>query len=159
MDSSSEVLLHGVVGPGRKWVTANWEDVCEAHRYELPEIADFFPGTLNIDLTDPQLWSPPRDEELRMEARCDGRNREIGIRLNGNYVHPDCQVVEFNGIPVEAWLYYPGVSSDVWPWSDTGQPQPLKRPRIELLSRDHLRTRFPMLNDGTLVTVKLSIHI
>lgn len=92
-----------------------------------------------------------------MQAHQDGVDRELSgegadkgtdFLKCGNYIHPQIAVTEINGIPITGKLYFPA-----------GHKHPCaSRPRIEIVSKDHIRTRLGIGKDEEVpVTVVLDI--
>ena len=148
---SKQLLFRGVISEGIQWATMKWNDMISAHAGELPQIAEMTPGTFNIGLIEPATWTPDRDDELRLKAREHGIATRIGFRKTGNYVHPDYRVIQIGETSVTAWLYFPGVSMDVWPIGEP--PPPIARPRLELISESRLRDSLSDSVDGAEVDV------
>ena len=146
-------IFRGVVSRGVGWATIhkNWDRLVNAHCDELPDIGQYVPGSLNIILTDPPAWQPPRDDELRGIARRKGVKLKLEYSLGGdflyfgNYVHPDLRVIRINGIAVDGVLYYAGSQTA---FGSDGLPQPIARDRIEILSKARLRKLLGMEDDS-----------
>lgn len=110
-------------------VASHWATICDHHEGELTGIRGFTPGSFNLKLRDPRTYAPPRDRELKEEARKRGQ-------CGGNHISQFAKVRELNGKPVEAWLYRGGHPND----------------SLELLSRIRLRD-FLGVADGAEVIV------
>ncbi len=153
------VELRGVVKAGIGWSTKHgaWERMIVAHEYELPNIAEYEPGTFNIVLIEPTEWRPPDDEYHRLQARAKGEELDINFLVCGNYVHPTVRVVSLNAQSVSGRVYYPGTSN--WHFDDTGTPLPVDRCRIEVLSKDILRVKLGMENPDKEYPVTVSLEI
>lgn len=139
--NESEYVLGGLLTRGLGWATSNWGDVVIAHANEVPDLASYVPGTLNLNLVNPTNWTPPHDDEHRMKSILQGRSakvRDTPSRLlsNGNYFHPTLKVVQIAGIAVEGIVYYPGCAN---PTLADGTLRPVERCRIEVCSRVRLR--------------------
>jgi len=135
-----------------------------AHLQEVPDIHTYVPGTFNVDLVDPRTWQPPDDEELRLRARRSGealsRQYDLGgdFLFNGNYVHPKIKVASINGNLIDGRVYYPG--TEHWQFDKDGKVAPTVRTRIEILSKQHIRTVLKMedKDEGYGVTLELMIE-
>lgn len=160
----STITLRGEVISGQSWATlhGNWPRMCRAHEDELSDIWEYFEGTLNIALTDPRTWSPPRDDELRTKAREKGlqfgndNDRGADFLRFGNYIHPDLEVTTIDGISVSGRVYYAG---SLRGFTDDGRPLPIVRDRVEILSRDHLRDRLDMKDTNSRYPVSVVIKL
>jgi hypothetical protein len=130
-----------------------------AHRREIPDLANWVPGTLNIDLVDPCAWSPPNDDEYR-RASIDLGNQSLSgdeasqLLRNGNYFHPTLRVVEISGIEVDGVVYYPGCSKPLLP---NGELRPVTRNRIEVCSKVRLRDLLGIADTGKYHQVTIRI--
>ncbi len=160
MSSNNQVWkLKGSVNAGITWASKEWDQIVVAHRTDLPDIADYYRGTLNVVLT--EHWNPPDDERHRRASHkrgIAGTGGEIGAGLlaNGNYIHPQIQVLSINGIQAEGRLYFPGISDTVWRGNDAvwGTLAPVGR--IEIISKTRLRT---LLGIGSDEVVEVEVEL
>ena len=147
------LTLRGVLRSEEKWVTANWDRMIRAHREELPEFESLAPGTFNVFLVDPVVWNPPDDEFHRRQSYEKGLRFGDAIEAGadflkcGNYVHPQIHVTSINGLPIAGRAYYGG--SAEYPIPVEGLPAPMDRSKIEIMSKEHLRSRLKMTDLGS----------
>lgn len=139
------VILRGTVVSGEGWATKHgkWPCMLVAHADEVPDLSEYVLGTFNVNLVEPKEWTPPRDALCRTKARDRGYELSIDFLQCGNYIHPDLDVVRVNREPVNGKLYYPGNQK----LDKAEAPSPIKRPRIEIISKTKLR-EFLGLQDG-----------
>jgi hypothetical protein len=145
MSGVSAVTLKGRVKKGCTWASQrhNWSCVIAAHRLELPEIVDYFPGTLNVVLH--VRWSPPGDELHRRASHERGmllrreHAPEANILANGNYLHPSARVRSIKGIEVDGRLYFPGIPDTRWKNDENVWKTIAPVDRIEIISKTQLR--------------------
>ena len=81
-----------------------WEQICEKHEEEFPEIRRCAPGTFNVRVTSPAGWHLPLDDQFRALAKRRGHGPKYRY-YDGNYVSPLVLAVNINGRQVEAWFY------------------------------------------------------
>ncbi len=84
-----EVTVTGRYVVGNGYASSAFDQICEDHRREFPEIENCCPGTFNIEVTSPEEYKPPRDEELRALARFRGEKF-----CAGNHISPLAPMVK-----------------------------------------------------------------
>lgn len=137
------IRLRGRARKGISWASENWSRVVIAHRTDVPDLHDYYPGTFNIQLH--ESWYPPADERFRKKSH--ERGIELGERAdlgadflaNGNYIHPLIHVRTINGVPVDGLLYFPGVRKDRWRDDPLFWERPRAKSRIEVISKMMIR--------------------
>lgn len=86
----------------------NWNILCMHHEPEYAEIRKCMPGTFNLKLKDPAMYTPPADSELKKWAKSKADFRQS----DGNYVSPYARVVNIQGHSLEARIYRGGKGDD-----------------------------------------------
>jgi hypothetical protein len=69
MVMAEERLKGNVHESGTGWMTREWPRILQAHAEELPDIAQYYPGSFNIVLTDRVVWRPPNEGVFYALAR------------------------------------------------------------------------------------------
>jgi hypothetical protein len=163
-DIMKHIRMTGLVKSGVGWATKhnNWPRMVLAHQDELPDIADFVQGTLNVTLTDPTQWIPPDDDYHRTASRSKGirlkRDPKMGgdFLFFGNYIHPTIRVIEINGIAIDGLVYYAGSDKG---FTGAGDPLPVGRLRVEIISKTKLRELLGMQDTIAAHPVELVISV